>query len=48
MPIFHDARRQRNLLELNQIAVEAGYAAIQGEKDKYDNYKDLVNDMGSK
>ena len=25
-------------------AVEVGYAAMQGEKDKYDNYKDLVND----
>ena len=25
-------------------AVEAGYAAIQGEKDKYVNYKELVND----
>ena len=23
--------------------MEAGYAAIQGEKDKYGNYKDLVN-----
>ena len=25
-------------------AVEVGYAAKDGEKDKYDNYKDLVND----
>ena len=25
-------------------AMEVGYAAMQGEKDKYDNYKDLVND----
>ena len=25
-------------------AVEVGYAAMDGEKDKYDNYKDLVND----
>jgi hypothetical protein len=24
--------------------VAVGYAAMQGEKDKYDNYKDLVND----
>ena len=24
--------------------VEVGYAAMDGEKDKYDNYKDLVND----
>ena len=31
------------LLE-KEAAVEAGYAAIQGEKDKYDNYKELVND----
>ena len=27
-----------------RTAVEVGYAAMQGEKDKYDNYKDLVND----
>ena len=26
------------------IAVEVGYAAMDGEKDKYDNYKELVND----
>ena len=25
-------------------AVEVGYAAMDGEKDTYDNYKDLVNE----